>query len=164
MSMMQGLTPGWFNGVDPLAVVSWEEPVSTFKQRYAAGGYLESLLKKYLLDSNTLTFTMQPDKNYTQSLAEEESLRLEREINKAGDKHRVREELVQQELKLLEIQDNARNQDLTCLPTLKVEDIPREMQTYHLEHGQIGGVPVQWRTASTNGLTYFRGRILPDFM
>jgi Zn-dependent M16 (insulinase) family peptidase len=157
MGVMQGLTPAWFNGVDPFDALSWEETVGKFKERYSKGGYLESLLKQYLLDANTLTFTMVPDKNYGQNLASEEAARLAAELDKVGGEGKAREDLVKQELKLLEIQENARNQDLSCLPTVKVDDIPREMERKPLQHGKIGNVPVQWRTAPTNGLTYFRG-------
>ncbi|KAF8539642.1 Metalloenzyme, LuxS/M16 peptidase-like protein [Trichophaea hybrida] len=156
MSVMQGLTPGWFNGVDPFEDLAWEETVSKFKERYVQGGYLESLLKKYLLDTNTLTFTMAPDKNYGQALVNEEARRLAAELEKVGGESNARDSLVGQEMKLLEIQESARSQDLSCLPTLKVEDIPRKMEKKPLQHGKIGNVPVQWREAPTNGLTYFR--------
>lgn len=156
MGVMNGLTPAWFNGVDPFDALSWEETVSKFKERYSKGGYLESLLKQYLLDANTLTFTMEPDRNYGQNLAQEESARLAAELIKVGGEEKARESLFEEELKLLEIQEKARHQDLSCLPTVKVDDIPREMERKPLQHGKIGNVPVQWRTAPTNGLTYFR--------
>jgi Zn-dependent M16 (insulinase) family peptidase len=157
MSLMQGLAPAWFNGVDPFDSLSWESTVNKFKERYAEGGYLEGLLKKYLLGTHTLTFTMVPEKEYGHSLATEEKERLHREIEKAGGEA-ARESLVKQELELLEIQEAARDMDLSCLPTVKVSDIPREMETKPLQHGKIGNVPVQWREAPTNGLTYFRGQ------
>jgi len=157
MSLMQGLTPGWFNGVDPFDDLAWEETVSKFKERYAQGGHLESLLKKYFLGANTLTFTMAPDKDYGQALVNEEARRLAGELEKVGGESSARDSLVEQEMKLLETQESARSQDLSCLPTLKVGDIPREMEKKPLQHGKIGNVPVQWREAPTNGLTYFRG-------
>lgn len=159
MSVMQGLTPAWFNGVDPFDALSWESTVSRFKQLYEQGGYLESLLKKYVLDGKNLTFTMFPEKSYEQSLVDEESARLATEITKVGGEESARSGLVEQELKLLEIQENARTQDLSCLPTVKVSDIPREMEKTTLQHSKIGNVPVQWRAAPTNGLTYFRGMV-----
>ena len=156
---MQVLTPALFNGVDPFDALSWDETVSKFKERYAKGGYLESLLKKYLLDANTLTFTMVPDKGYGQSLVNEETNRLAGELEKLGGEDKARQGLVEQELQLLEIQKNARGQDLSCLPTLKVEDISRELDRKPLQHSRIGNIPIQWRLAPTNGLTYFRGII-----
>ena len=158
MSVMQGLTPAWFNGVDPFDALSWEETVTKFKERYSKGGYLESLLKNYMLDANTFTFTMTPDNNYGANLTSEENKRLAAELEKVGGEIAARDGLVEQELKLLEIQENARTQDLSCLPTVKVSDIPRDMEKKPLQPGTVGNVPVQWRIAPTNGLTYFRGR------
>lgn len=160
MSTMQGLLPSWFNGVDPFDVLSWETTVNKFKEQYAQGNYLESLMDKYLLNSSTFTFTMTPDENYGKGLTGEETKRLASEIEKAGGEAAARPGLVEQEKLLLEVQEKARTEDLSCLPTLKVADIPREMERKPLEHGTISGVPVQWRTSPTNGLTYFRGMAL----
>ncbi|KAK5160871.1 Mitochondrial presequence protease, partial [Cryomyces antarcticus] len=68
MSIMQRLKPGWFNGVDPFDALAWQKTVDAFKANYAQGGYLESLLEKYLLNDNTLTFTMEPSTSYGQEL------------------------------------------------------------------------------------------------
>ncbi|RPA92156.1 hypothetical protein L873DRAFT_1710960 [Choiromyces venosus 120613-1] len=156
MSVMHSLTSGWFNGVDPFEALSVEETVSKFKELYAKGGYLEGLLDKYFLNKNTLTFTMAPDRDHSKALAEEEAARLNREIEKFGGEVVAREPLTKQEAKLAEIQEQAKKQDLSCLPTLRVEDIPRNMEKKELKTGEIEGVPVQWRIAPTNGLTYFR--------
>lgn len=160
MSVMNGLMPSWFNGVDPFDALSWEATVSEFKKRYAKGGYLESLMEKYLLNANTLTFTMEPDVGFGEGLKKEEATRLAREIQKIGGEESARDGLVRQEQELLEIQERARQESLDCLPTLKVADIPREMERKPLEHNDIDGVPTQWRIAPTNGLTYFRGKIV----
>jgi Zn-dependent M16 (insulinase) family peptidase len=160
MNMMQRLKPGWFNGVDPMDALAWQDTVDAFEARYAKGDYLESLLDKYLLNDNTLTFTMTPSESYSQELVEEESKRLEEKIMEATKQFPSKEEahkyLEQRELELLEVQENARNQDLSCLPTVHVKDIPREKERKRLRHSDNGNVKVQWREAPTNGLTYFR--------
>jgi len=159
---MQSLTSGWFNGVDPFEALSVEETVSKFKEVYAKGGYLEGLLEKYFLNKNTLTFTMAPDRDYSKALAAEEATRLSREIEKYGGEAAARGPLTKQEAELAEIQEQAKKQDVSCLPTLKVEDIPRNMEKKELKTGEIEGVPVQWRIAPTNGLTYFRGKFFRE--
>ncbi|KAG0638487.1 Metalloenzyme, LuxS/M16 peptidase-like protein [Tuber brumale] len=156
MLIMQSLTSSWFNGVDPLEALSVEETVSKFKELYAKGKYLEGLLEKYFLNKNTLTFTMVPDRDYSEALVAKEAARLSREIAKFGGEMAAREPLTKQEAELAEIQERAKKQDVSCLPTLKVEDIPRNMEMKELKTGEIEGVPVQWRIAPTNGLTYFR--------
>ena len=160
MNLMQRIQPGWFNGVDPLDALEWEKTVSSFKQKFAEGGYLESLLQKYLLNDRTLTFTMEPSPTYGEDLATEESYRLATKIaevsEKAGDHAKAYEQLRTKELELLDVQEKARNQDLSSLPTVRVSDIPRQMKKKVIRDSSISDVKVQWRETSTNGLTYFR--------
>lgn len=170
MGLMQRLKPGWFNGVDPFDSLAWDEIVSAFKARYANEGYLEGLVDKYLLNGNTLTFTMEPSSTYGEELAAEEASRLANKITEvtkqAGSEDKARRQLEQQELELLKVQEQARNQDLSCLPTVHVRDIPRQMESKPTRDSSIRDVKVQWREAPTNGLTYFRAinsfKDLPD--
>ncbi|KAI5805365.1 peptidase M16C associated-domain-containing protein [Peziza echinospora] len=152
MSLMQRLKPTWFNGVDPFDSLAWEETLDKFKSQYAKGGYLEGLIEKYLLNDKHLTFTMAPSAEYESSLATAEAARLA-EIVKDSD----RAALEKQEEELAAIQEAAREQDLSCLPTLHAKDIQRELEHKEVSFSKVGGVGVQWRLAPTNGLTYFRG-------
>ncbi|KAF2740419.1 hypothetical protein EJ04DRAFT_572254 [Polyplosphaeria fusca] len=161
MGIMQRLKPGWFNGVDPMQSLAWKETVAAFKERHAKGDYLQSLLDKYLLNDRTLTFTMAPSESFSRELTDEENKRLAEKIGEATKQFSSEQEaqayLEKRELELLEVQEKARNQDLSCLPTVHVKDIPRQKERYPLRHNEIGAVKVQWREAPTNGLTYFRG-------
>ncbi|KAI9701384.1 MAG: Mitochondrial presequence protease [Bogoriella megaspora] len=160
MGVMQRLKPGWFNGVDPFDALAWRETVDSFKANYAKGGYLEGLLEKYFLNDKTLTFTMEPSELYSQEIADEEASRLASKIldtaKQYSKEEEVRQSLEKRELDLLEVQENARNQDLSCLPSVHVRDIPRQKETKETRDGSIGEVKVQWREVPTNGLTYFR--------
>ena len=160
MSIMQRLQPGWFNGVDPFDALAWDSTVSEFKKRYARSGYLEGLLEKYLLNDRTLTFTMEPSKSYGDELVAEEAKRLAEKVaevsQRAGGRESARKELTARELALLEVQENARKQDTSCLPMVHVVDIPRSMEKKSTRESSLGSVKVQWREAPTNGLTYFR--------
>ena len=162
MGIMQRLKPSWFNGIDPMDALAWQETVDAFQTKYAdgEGGYLESLIEKYLLTKNTLTFTMKPSETFSKELVEEETQRLATKIAETTSKFASKEEaqkyLEKRELELLEVQEKARTEDLSCLPTVHVKDIPREKERKPLRHTNIGDVRVQWREAPTNGLTYFR--------
>lgn len=160
MGLMHRLQSGWFNGVDPLDALAWNDIVSRFKSRLESQGYLEGLLEKYLLNDRTLTFTMEPSASYGNDLAVEESSRLATKISEfareIGGESEAYEQLKARELKLLEAQDAARNQDLSCLPTVRVKDVPRQFEKKAVRNSYMGDVRVQWREASTNGLTYFR--------
>ena len=160
MNLMQRLQPGWFNGIDPFDALAWEETVSEFKKRFAQEGYLEGLLEKYLLNENTFTFTMEPSATYGDELAKEEAERLAGKIAElsaaVGGDVEAYKKLTERELQLMDVQEKARKQDLSCLPMVRVADIPRQMERKPTRDSQIDGVRIQWREAPTNGLTYFR--------
>jgi Zn-dependent M16 (insulinase) family peptidase len=170
MGLMQRVEPDWFNGVDPFDALAWQKTVDGFKEKYSSEGYLEGLLEKYFLHDNTLTFTMAPSQTYTQEIADEEASRLASKILEATKQFRseeaAKEHLTKRELELLEAQESARHQDLSCLPTLHVNDIPRLKPKKEVRQSFVGDVKVQWREAPTNGLTYFRAvhsfKDLPD--
>lgn len=160
MGVMQRLQPGWFNGVDPFDILAWDETVTAFKQAFAKEGYLEGLLNKYLLNEHTLTFTMEPSENYGVETVAEEANRLSAKIKEVathlGGETKARDYFTARELKLLKAQDSARSQDLSCLPTVYIKDIPRKKEDKPIRDSLIGKSKVQWREADTNGLTYFR--------
>ncbi|KAL6716506.1 Mitochondrial presequence protease [Lecanora helva] len=160
MGLMQRIQSGWFNGVDPIEALAWDNIVKAFKERFAAEGYLENLLEKYLLNDQTLTFTMVPSATYGEVLAQEESTRLAQRLSdvtqSAGGEAEARQQLIMREGELLKAQHNASNQDVSCLPSVHISDVPRVMDRKPVRDSDLDGVKVQWREADTNGLTYFR--------
>ncbi|KAG0645280.1 presequence protease [Hyphodiscus hymeniophilus] len=160
MRLMQRIKPQWFEGVDPFESLAWNDTVTAFKAELAKGGYLEGLLKKYLSTANSLTFTMYPSATYGDELVKEETTRLAEKIaeveREAGGKDEARSQLEQRELELLEEQGKSNTEDLSCLPTVYVKDIPRQQEKIEVRESKIDDVNVQWREAPTNGLTYFR--------
>ncbi|SPN98977.1 related to metalloprotease 1 [Cephalotrichum gorgonifer] len=160
LSLLHRLKSKWFIGVDPLESLAWNETVSAFQAELAKGGYLEGLLDKYLLNDNALTFVMTPSPTYGEETAREEKERLSAKIadatSKLGGEEEARKTFESQEATLLVEQAKTNTENLDCLPTVHVKDIPREAKRSVLRHDTLGDVKVQWREAPTNGLTYFR--------
>lgn len=160
MGLMQRLQSGWFNGVDPFDMLAWQETVSAFRQKFAEEGYLEGLLDKHLLNDQTFTFTMKPSETYGENIAMEEAACLAQKIaqvaSDTGGEIQAQKQLTTEELELLKAQESARTQDVSCLPTLVLEDIPRRVENKKVRDSVLGQAKIQWREASTNGLTYFR--------
>ena len=158
MTVLQRLQPGWFNGEDPLEALAWNDTVAAFKAKYAKKGYLEGLLKKYLLNDRTLIFTMEPSLTYGNELVAEESERLASKVSEVsrnlGDK--AEEHFSKRDRLLVEAQAKARDEDLSCLPSVSVQDIPRRARKKSVRNSSLDGVQIQWRETNTNGLTYFR--------
>ncbi|KAF2669698.1 mitochondrial presequence protease [Microthyrium microscopicum] len=147
-SVMSRITADWFNGVDVFETLATQKVIDEFK----------GLIEKGFLNNNTLSFTMRPSTKFAEEHAAEEKARLAKKIaevnSKFGGEDKAREFLEAQELDLMKAQ--AAPQDLSVLPTLRVSDIERKKLVKKVTHSQVDGVPVQWREAPTNGLTYFR--------
>ncbi|KAK3940714.1 mitochondrial presequence protease [Diplogelasinospora grovesii] len=160
MSLLHRLKPKWFTGVDPFDSLAWNDTVAAFEAKLAEGGYLERLMDKYLLNDNTLTFTMAPSADFGKDLAREEETRLSNKISQvaksAGGEEQAQAILEAQELELLAEQSKSNTEDLSCLPTVHVKDLPRQKEPVVLRHEDNERLKIQWREAPTNGLTYFR--------
>jgi Zn-dependent M16 (insulinase) family peptidase len=160
MSLLHRLKPKWFTGVDPFDSLAWNDTLAAFETEYAKKGYLEGLMEKYLMNDNTLTFTMAPSAEFVQELAKEEEARLKTKISKAveaaGGEEQAQAALETRELALLTEQGKSNTEDLSCLPSVHVEDIPRQKEPIVLRNETVGEVKLQLREAPTNGLTYFR--------
>ena len=161
MNLIQRLKPGWFNGIDPFNALAWNSILDQFKAEYVKGGYLEGLLKKYVVDTNTLTFTMTPNANYGLEVAAEESKRLETKIldtvNQFPSEEEAHKHLVEREMELLQEQSTGQIESLDSLPTLHVSDIPRDQKSTDLRFSNTSdNTKIQWRETGTNGITYFR--------
>ncbi|KAI0381898.1 Metalloenzyme, LuxS/M16 peptidase-like protein [Hypomontagnella monticulosa] len=160
LSVLHRLKGKWFSGTDPFDSLAWNDTVAAFEAKLAQGGYLESLMDKYLLNDNTLTFTMAPSETYGAEVAKEEEDRLNTKIQEAtrqaGGEQEARKFFEQRELDLLVEQGKSNTQDLSCLPTVHVKDIPRQKEPVIIRDEAAHGTTIQWHEAPTNGLTYFR--------
>ncbi|OJJ44637.1 hypothetical protein ASPZODRAFT_134720 [Penicilliopsis zonata CBS 506.65] len=170
IGVMEKTISTWFNGTDPMKELSWNEVVDEFKSRYSQGGYLESLMHKYLMNDHSLTFTMAGSPTFNKELDEKEMIRKDKKMAQLIEQHGSAEQAIaklqEEELQLLKIQEDAHNADLSCLPSLKVKDISREKERKQVRESKVDDVDVVWREAPTNGLTYFQAlnvfKDLPD--
>jgi len=161
MGLMSRLQDGWFNGIDPMSTVAPVETIAAFREKLKQPKYLEDLLDKYWLNNKVFNFVMEPSRDFEQGLLDEEAVRLDGKIsdinNQFSSTEEARSHLEQQEAELQAVQEDAKSQDVDCLPTLHVRDIPRELERMPIRHSTVNDTKVQWREAPTNGLTYLRG-------
>ncbi|KAF7732517.1 Mitochondrial presequence protease [Apophysomyces ossiformis] len=153
LTIMHGITSGWFDGVDPIDQLEINKNIARLKQELAEGKFFESRIDKYLIaNPHTLTYIMKPDASYATNLASEEHKRLTKKLDALTDADKS--EIISQGEALMQSQN--KTQDLSCLPTLHMKDISPKQKRTVLDHSGICNTPVQWRTTSTNGITYFR--------
>ncbi|KAE8154837.1 Metalloenzyme, LuxS/M16 peptidase-like protein [Aspergillus avenaceus] len=160
IGVMEKTLSSWFNGVNPMKELAWNEVIDEFKKRYQQGGYLESLMQKYLANDNCLTFTMVGSPTFSKELDDQELVRKEKKLSQLIEQHGSAEKAIstlrEEELQLLQTQEEAQHADLGCLPSLRVEDISREKEYKPVRESQVENIDVVWREAPTNGLTYFQ--------
>lgn len=168
MGLLEKTLPGWFNGVDPLDGLAWNEVIDAFKQRLAQPKFFENLVQKYLLNDQCFRFTMKPSETYNTELEEMEERRrqsiLEDTKRTAGGADAAFAKLGQQELQLLEEQDSAQSKNLNTLPTLRVSDIAPEKEKKPVQIGTVGNAQWLLRETSTNGITYFQAKHVFDHL
>lgn len=160
IGVMEKTLSSWFNGSDPMKELAWNDVIEEFKRRYEKPRYLESLVEKYLLNDQCLTFTMVGTPTFNKQLDEKEVVRKDKMLAQLIEEHGSVENAVarlgEEELKLLKVQEDAHNADLSCLPSLRVKDISREKERKPIRESKVDDVDVVWREAPTNGLTYFQ--------
>ncbi|KAL3474651.1 Metalloenzyme, LuxS/M16 peptidase-like protein [Aspergillus californicus] len=160
LGVIQKTLSSWFNGSDPMKELAWNEVIDGFKSKYQQGGYLESLMQKYLINDNCLTFTMIGTPSFNKELDDKEMVRKEKKfeqlVKQYGSVEKAVSELGEAELQLLEVQEKAQHSDLSCLPSVRVEDISRQKERKPVRESKVEGADVVWREAPTNGLTYFQ--------
>ncbi|KAI8368267.1 peptidase M16C associated-domain-containing protein [Radiomyces spectabilis] len=153
LTIMHGISSDWFNGVDPIDLLEINKNIDRLKHELSQGNFFESRIEKYLLNNpHTLTFIMRPDAQYSSNLVSEENARLAKKVSALTEADR--KEILEKGKELLSNQD--KTEDLSCLPTLHLEDISKTVKRTALDHTGLCNTPIQWRTTATNGITYFR--------
>jgi presequence protease len=151
-SLMWITTASWFDGVDPIEKLQWTQRIERLRGEIAKGGFFEGLIRRYLLENpSRLVLTMRPDPAYDEKFKAKEAALLAEKVRSLTEEGK--KEVYEQGLALLAAQDKP--DDVSVLPTLTVADVPVRGETYAVEKETVGKVPVQWRLARTNGITYF---------
>ncbi|ERF74134.1 Mitochondrial presequence protease [Endocarpon pusillum Z07020] len=162
MGLMDKVLPSWFNGVDPMESLKWNEVVNAFKEKLKQPDYLIGLAHKYLGNDNCLVFTMEPSESFNRDTELREAARresiLSRLEHEAQSSDHALQQLQKQELDLLNEQENMKDANLDRLPSLHVQDISREMVRKPVYTQDLAGSQSIWRTTETNGITYIQAK------
>jgi len=155
MTMLRSLGTWLYEG-DPLALLRLEAPLANIKCKLAAGErYFENLLSKYWLENNhRVTVRLEPDSGLAERRDEEEKARLAK----------ARAAMTQADLEavMAEAQELKHRQEtpdspeaLATIPSLKLEDIDREIRRIPAEEIQGAPAKILYHDLITNGIVYF---------
>ena len=116
------MVPYALHGGDPLSIFKINDYSARIREDFKKGDLFQNLVKKYLLDNNhKLSLLAIPDPEVGPKEEAAEKRRLESLKKALTDQEK--ETIVQDAFKLKQHQE--RVQDLTVLPSLSLEDIPR---------------------------------------
>ncbi|CAH1789315.1 unnamed protein product [Owenia fusiformis] len=144
----------WNHNGDPIEVLQINKHVTRLKQCLEDNPrFLQDKLQQYLKSNkHTLTVTMTPDEQFEAKSQEEEQNKLSYLVSQLSESDK--EEIYKKGLELAKVQ--MAEEDLSCLPTLRVADIDKDVIRVHTDIESADGVPVQLCEQPTNGVTYFR--------
>ncbi|KAJ2883654.1 Mitochondrial presequence protease [Coemansia aciculifera] len=154
LNLMKSLSTGWFHGVNPVDYLKVSENVARLRADVASGGFFEGIVDRYFANSgHKLKYVMLADPKYNQGLDQREHEMIQSKLNTL-----TRADLTTIDEKNKALADEQmKKEDLSSLPTLTMADVDAAASRYALDMGVAGEcVPVQWRTTSTNGISYFR--------
>jgi presequence protease len=120
------LAGSWFHGGDPLRSLTLESDLDAVRRSVAESAFFEDRIRRYFLDNpHRVRFTLEPDP----AMDAEEGRRVTEELDRirAGMAPSEIEGLDRDAEALQALQDA--EEDLSCLPTLALSDIPPDVPT-----------------------------------
>ena len=143
----------WFFADDPFLSLEYEKPLAEIKEGINSG-YLETVIKKYLIDNtHALLLDLQPKPG----LAQEQAAVAEKELEnykKNLSKEEI-EKLVESTNKLIEYQKSEDTPEaLATIPQLSKEDIAPEASWFEVKEETVDGTKLLNYEAFTNNVVY----------
>ena len=143
----------WVHGGDPLSALDLDQTLNQLKARLEKPGYLEGKIKQYLLDNpHRVRVSLQPDPGM--QARQEAARRAKLDQIRAGLSLDEVEAIKARGLALEAHQET--EEDLDCLPTLTVSDIPKEIRFYDPVLERPEARDVYLYEQPTNGISYLK--------
>lgn len=154
LHLLYGTLPIWNHDGNILDSMCVSNKIDEFKKKLTNHpNHLQSLVDKYLLNNNhKLVMTMSPVNNYEELRKENEEKLLKEKLAPLSDADK--NNIYQQGLELRQQQDAV--QDITCLPSLSLDDLKKKTDSVPLKKKNINNTPVFIFPQPTNQVTYFK--------
>lgn len=156
LGLLNSIVPTWVNGLEPTKTLQVQNILNRFQEDYKENGLeiFEDMLNSTLLNEATprFKFTMNPETDYNDKLALAETKKLEERVESLSQEDKdIIFERSQDLLKKQQLPG-----DVSVLPTLTMDDIPRRGDFYDLTFSALAndGGKIQKRVTNTNDLVY----------
>ena len=125
IKLLLTVSGSWFHGGRPEKVLQFDADMHKIREEATRGGFFEDRIRAFLLDNrHRVLFTLEPD----QKMAARETARVRKELERiqAGLSREALDRILQDAAALEKTQ--AQTEDIRCLPTLALDDIPPSIQ------------------------------------
>ncbi|KAL5249822.1 hypothetical protein ACHWQZ_G018595 [Mnemiopsis leidyi] len=148
-----GILGAWLHDTKPAEYLQLDSHIKQFKELNSSGKYIRDIVKEHFIaNKHKLTVTLIPDEEYGKKLVDSENMILHEKTKLLTQEDK--EFLQKQALELQSAQDTV--QDVSCLPCIRLSDVPSNPLHYDVGTYNIEGVPVQIYSGPTNGISYLR--------
>ncbi|OQY19810.1 MAG: peptidase M16 [Desulfobacteraceae bacterium 4572_35.1] len=152
ISLMFRILGPWIHCDDPVSPLQLDNNLNLLRQKLAEGDFFENLIRTWLLDNNhRITLCLYPDKELQAKMDKQEQKQLEQIKKNLSIKEQ--EQIVSQAAQLQQSQEE--KEDLSCLPTLELEDIEKDEPEIDKQKVKLNGTDVSIFPQPTNGIGYF---------
>ncbi len=163
IKMLLGIASTVIHGGDPVACINIDDDLAQLKAELENGPFLETKIREFFIDNpHRLLFTLKPDTALAARQAEEIRAELQSKLKQLTPEDL---EQINADAKALEALQES-EEDLSVLPTLALEDVPRQIEIIHPD--QMDGVSMATcYDKATSGILYFTcpvgaGHIAPE--
>lgn len=156
LSLLNSIVPTWVNGLEPAKNLQVQNILNRFKEDYLENGLeiFKDMLNSTLLNEDTprFKFTMKPEADFNDKLVIAETEKLKSKVANLTEEDK--DIIYKRSKDLLEKQQLPG--DVSVLPTLTMDDIPRRGDYYDLSFTKLAneGGKIQKRVVNTNDLVY----------
>ncbi len=159
LNLLFRLFGSWVHDADPVAPLLIDKQVERLRRELKSGSFFQDKIRRYFLDnSHRVRVVLKPDPDMGTKEAEKEADRL-REIRSKLSKEDV--EKILSDSKALEKEQES-DEDIECLPTLELTDIPATSPRVEYEKKFLDGLETYWFDQPTNGISYFSALVKVD--
>jgi Zn-dependent M16 (insulinase) family peptidase len=159
IKLLLRLSGSWFHHGDPTTALKFDALIQRLFEELNKGPFLENQIQKFFLDNpHRVRLTLEPDK----TLSEKETLRVEEELKKIQSRLSQSEiDAITGDAEALERLQESK-EDLACLPTLEITDIPPDIPTVSESTNPLNGYAATSATyyeLPTSGIFYMTAAV-----
>jgi len=151
LSLLMRIIGPWLHSADPLTPLRLDEHLQRLRTELDQGDFFESRIRRWLIDNpHRVTLTLIPDPDLAKRQDAATSAKLADLAITLDSKHI--DEIIADAAALQQSQEERENLD--CLPTLQVSDIPLQELCTESRTENVAGEPVELFAQPTNGISY----------